>query len=110
MSNVRFFWIGEESEIFAAESIHQLAADEGHCGTGIGRFAYMPNVSVVLFDDGDEPLEWGELDGVETRMTVRNCDDDERRLETLTGNLYDIYAWGDGGRYNLPVLLTTQYA
>lgn len=93
-----------------AESIHHLAADEGHCGSGIDRFAYKPDMSLVLFDDGDEEMEWGELDPIETRMWMRNCDEDERPLGMIRGNLYDIYAWTDGGRYNMPVLFSTQYA
>jgi hypothetical protein len=43
-------------------------------------------------------------------MWMRNCDEDERPLGMIRGNLYDIYAWTDGGRYNMPVLFSTQYA
>ncbi|MFM0256055.1 hypothetical protein [Paraburkholderia sediminicola] len=104
MSNPRFFWIGEESEIFVAASWEQLLADQGQCGSGIESVVD----GLALADDG-EPMEWGELDPIETRMTMRNCDENERRLETLTGNLYDLYAWTDGGRFNLPVMFSTQY-
>lgn len=107
-----FFWIGEHSEIYVAESIEQLAASDD-CGTGIGRYTDDFNGigvrEVLLFGDDDEPLEWGEFDPITTRMTVRNCDENERHLETLTGNLHDIYAWVDGGRHGLPVMLLTGY-
>ncbi|OUL79903.1 hypothetical protein [Paraburkholderia hospita] len=111
MNNVRFFWIGEDTEIFVAESITQLIEGDNHrCGTGVERHEIDGDGTVRLYgDDGDE-LEWGELDGVATRMTFRNCDDNERRLETLTGNLFDLYAWTDGGRFGLPVMFSTAYA
>jgi len=110
MTNIRFFWIGEESEVFAATSIRQLARDDGHAGTGIARWEDHPDRGVLLFDGQDERIDWGELDAITTRMTLRNRGDDDRPLESLTGNLYDLYAWTDGGRFNLPVMFCTQYA
>jgi hypothetical protein len=105
MNSIRFFWIGEESEIFVAASWEKILNDQGHCGTGIESVVD----GVALAEDG-EPMEWGELDPIETRMWMWNCDEDERPLGMIRGNLYDIYAWTDGGRYNMPVLFSTQYA
>lgn len=111
MNNVRFFWISEESEIFAAESIKQLVEGENlRCGTGVERYEVDGDGTVRLYGYDDEELEWGELDGASTRMTFRNCDDNERPLGTLRGNLFDLYAWTDGGRFGLPVMFSTQYA
>ena len=39
---------------------------------------------------------------------MRNRDEDERGLESLTGNLHHLYARTDGGRLGLPVMFTTQ--
>ena len=109
----RFFWIGEYSEVFVAESLDQLLADEGSCGSGIARytddFDYTGIRVLKIFDDNGDELEWGEYSGLE-RDTIRNCDDDERRLETLTGSLFDLYAWTDGGRYQMPVMFMTGYS
>lgn len=110
MSNPRFFWIGEESEIFVAQSIRQLARDNGHSGTGVGRWEDHPDRGVLLFDEENDPLEWGELDPIGTRMWMWNCDENERPLGMIRGNLFDLHAWTDGGRYNMPVLFSTQYA
>ena len=106
--NVRFFWVGEESEIFVAASIRQLASDNGRAGTGIDRWEDHADRGVLLFDEEGEMIEWGELDAIATRMTLRKRGDDDRPLETLRGNLYDLYAWTDG-RFNLPVMFCTQY-
>jgi hypothetical protein len=106
---VRFFWIGEESEIFAAESILQLALDDGQCGTGIGEFVVDAERGILLFDEDGDSLDWGEHDGTEKRLTVQDCDDEDNPRGTLTGSLHDIYAWSDGGRFGLPVMLLTQY-
>ena len=103
MSNVRFFWIGEPSEIFAAESWEQILADAGESGTGLEKF-----VDGVPVDDWGDPIDWGEIDGSD-RLTVRDCDEDERRLGTLTGSMHDHYAWQGGERYGLPVMMFTQY-
>lgn len=109
--HVRFFWIGEESELFVAESIDQLVADRGSCGTGIHSSECVLEAGEAkwtLFDYHGTEIEWGEFDG-SLRTTIRECDENERPLGTLTGSLLDIYAHVDGGRRTLPVMLMTQY-
>ncbi|WP_438391130.1 hypothetical protein [Caballeronia sp. DA-9] len=99
----RFFWIGEESEMFVAESFEQLIEESSCCGTGIEKI-----VDGIPVNYEGEPVEWGEFTGSE-RMTIRNCDENERPLERMTGSLHDIYAWTDGGRYAMPVMFMTAY-
>lgn len=103
MTIVRFFWIGEPSEVFAAESWEQILADAGYSGTGIENI-----VDGAPIDDFGDPIEWGEIDGND-RVTVRDCDEDERPLGTLRGSMHDHFAWQGGGRYGLPVMMFTQY-
>jgi hypothetical protein len=76
---VRFFWIGEESEVFAAESWEQILADEGKSGTGIGKV-----VAGVPLDEFDDPIEWGELPA-DQKVRFNVADDDERP----TGELFE---------------------
>lgn len=104
MKYPKFFWIGEESEIFVAESFEQLLADKGNCGSGIEVI-----VGGTPCDYFGASMEWGELDGSE-RLTVRDTDENERYCGTFTGNLHDIYARFDGGRHEMPVMLLSQYA
>ncbi|WP_246795659.1 hypothetical protein [Burkholderia perseverans] len=101
---VRFFWIGERSEIFAAVSFQQLLDDAGECGSGI-EFVD----AGTPFDRDGAPIEYGELDGNEHRLTVVELDHRERPLGNLTGSLHDIYARSDGGRHKLPAMLLTAY-
>ncbi|WLE60267.1 hypothetical protein GIY62_06290 [Burkholderia plantarii] len=101
---VRFFWIGERSEIFAAVSFQQLLDDAGQCGSGI-EFVD----AGTPFDRDGEPIEYGELDGNTHRLTVMERDSADRPLGYLTGSLHDIYARVDGGRFKLPSMLLTWY-
>lgn len=109
MKTPKFFWLGETSEIFVAESIFQLIDDRGHCGTGIERCSLSPTDWPRIFDSGDEEMEWGEFDGSE-RMTIRDSDENDRYCGSFTGNLHDIYARFNGGRFEMPVMLLSQYA
>lgn len=104
MTYPRFFWIGETSEVFVAESFEQLVADEGQCGSGLERFD-----KGVPVDEFGDPIEWGEING-NCRLTIRDCDENGRPRGTLAGSMHDMYAWLDGGRYNMPVMFFTQYA
>jgi hypothetical protein len=76
---VRFFWIGEQSEVFAAESWEQIIADEGNSGTGIGKV-----VDGMPLDDFGDPIEWGELPA-DQKVRFNVVDDDERP----TGELFE---------------------
>ncbi|CAG9195713.1 conserved hypothetical protein [Paraburkholderia tropica] len=105
MKTPRFFWIGETSEIFVAESWQQILADQGQCGTGIESV-----VDGAALDDDGEEIEWGELDPNTMRMWMWDCDENERPRGLINGNLYDLYALTDGGRFNMPVLFCTQYS
>ena len=69
MPNPRFFWIGEETEVFAAESLQQLVDDAGRCGSGVGLMR-----GEDLFDESGEPMQWGEVDAFE-RTTIREGED-----------------------------------
>jgi hypothetical protein len=97
MPNPRFFWIGEETEVFVAESLDHLI-NGGWCGTGIARAC-----DDKLFDDHGYEMEWGELSPFE-RRTVRS----NEAGGTFTGDLLDIY-FHYGQRFNLPVMLFSQY-
>ncbi|WP_186056832.1 hypothetical protein [Burkholderia gladioli] len=100
---VRFFWFGEESEIFCATSIQQLFDDKGNCGTGIHRVI---DGKPVEYDG--EAIEYGELDP-DARTTIIEIDEDERPIGQFTGTLSEIYGRTIAGKYELPVMLMTQY-
>ncbi len=111
---VRFFWVGEQSEIFAAHHIQDLATHDGRAaGSGIQRCEQRTLddgfVLLSLFDEHGNRILWGELPGT-TRELIRETDDDDRVTGTFTGSLFDIYEWDNGGRYGLPWMLMTQYA
>lgn len=108
---VRFFWIGEESEVFVAASLDQLLAAT-ECGTGIERFTDdfdHTGIRVLkLFDDSGDEMEWGELVGT-TRVKFNVIDDDERQTGGLfEGTLDEMHARWPAN--SLPEMLMTQYA
>ncbi|MCA8328477.1 hypothetical protein [Burkholderia cepacia] len=97
---IRFFWIGEESEIFVALSWDQLLADDGKCGSGI-------RVDGTL-DWNDEPADFGELPPT-TRVRFAVVDEHDRR----TGEIFDGTLAEVAERWppkSLPEMLMTQYA
>ncbi|WP_323118118.1 hypothetical protein [Burkholderia alba] len=111
--HIRFFWLGDESEIFVAESIYDLATEAGRqAGSNIASLladrktgARLP----LLFDADDRLILWGEIPGT-MRQTIVETDDDDYPIGTFTGSLFDIYECDNGGRYGLPWMLMTQYA
>ncbi|KGS34475.1 hypothetical protein X962_2006 [Burkholderia pseudomallei MSHR7343] len=97
---IRFFWIGEESEIFAAKSWEQILADNGSCGSGVRS----DGVSEL---DG-EPAEYGEL-SPDTLVQFAVVEDNERRTgEIFEGTLAQVIErWPVK---SLPEMVLTQYA
>jgi hypothetical protein len=99
----RFFWIGEESEVFVADSWEQILADDGNSGTGIEKV-----VDGVAYDDLGEPIEYGELPA-NRPVKFRVMDEDER----LTGEIFEGTLAQMAERWpanSLPEMLMTQYA
>lgn len=111
MDNVRFFWIGEPSEVFAAMSIEQLASADD-CGTGIERytddFDHTGIRVMKLFDDSGEEMDWGEFPANHP-VAFNVIDDDERKTgEVFEGMLMQVYdRWTP---HSLPEMLMTRYA
>ena len=84
---IRFFWVGEQSEIFAAHHIQDLATHDGRAaGSGIQRCEQR------TFDEHGNRILWGELPGT-TRELVRETDDD-RVTGTFTGSLFEYLRTG----------------
>ncbi|PRZ51180.1 hypothetical protein BX589_12021 [Paraburkholderia fungorum] len=103
INTLRFFWIGEESEVFAAESWEQILADDGHSGTGIEKV-----VDGIAIDDMGDPIEWGEVPA--DRPVRFNVVDENERLtgEVFEGTLGQLAErWPPN---SLPEMLMTQYA
>lgn len=98
--HIRFFWIGEESEIFVALSWEQLLADDGKCGSGISADGTL--------DWNDGPAEFGELPPT-ARVRFAVVDDHDRRTgEIFEGTLEQVAErWPPR---SLPEILMTQYA
>jgi hypothetical protein len=96
----RFFWIGEESEVFVADSWEQLLADDGKCGSGI-RADGTSEIDA-------EAAEHGEL-SPDTVVQFAVVDQDERRTgEIFEGTLAQVAErWPPN---SLPQMLMTQYA
>jgi hypothetical protein len=106
MTYPRFFWIGETTEIFVAESFEQLVADKGHCGSGLERFSLTDGAPI---DDWGDPIEWGEFGGGK-RLTIRDTDENDRPCGTFRGSLHDIYVRLNGERFGLPSQLLSSYS
>ncbi|ARK80982.1 hypothetical protein BOC40_11665 [Burkholderia pseudomallei] len=97
---IRFFWIGEESEIFAAESWEQILADSGRCGSGV-------RADGTSELDG-QPAEYGELPA-DTKVQFAVVDDNERRTgEIFEGTLAQVIERWPAN--SLPEMVMTQYA
>lgn len=108
---VRFFWIGETSEVFAATSIEQLASST-ECGTGIERFTddfdYTGIRVMKLFDESGDEMDWGEF-AADHPVTFNVIDEDERKTgEVFEGTLMQVYdRWTP---HSLPEMVMTGYA
>lgn len=97
--SIRFFWIGEESEIFVAESWDQILADGGSCGSGV-RGDGISELDNAL-------AEYGEL-APATRVQFTVVDEHERRTgEIFEGTLAQVIErWPPK---SLPEMVMTQY-
>lgn len=97
---IRFFWIGEESEIFAAESWEQILSSGDSCGSGVRADG--------TSELDDEPAEYGEL-APTTRVQFAVVDEHERRTdEIFEGTLAQVIErWPPK---SLPEMVMTQYA
>lgn len=103
MTTVRFFWIGEESEIFAAESWEQILADDGKSGTGIERV-----IDGIAYDDLGERIEYGEVPADRPVRFLIADEDESSTGEVFEGTLAKFHErWP---AKELPEMLLTQYA